>query len=914
MNPTLNAVANRLSLRPPQRRALEILGRLVELSEPTKGTDLAAVLPGLRSEFPSLTEFEHEFVSVCFALATGVGKTRLMGAFITYLALTRRSRHFFVLAPNLTIYDKLIADFTPGTPKYVFQGIAEFVTAPPVVVTGENYEAGFGVRAEIGSGLLPLHGSFDAAIHVNVFNISKINSDVRSSQRGGKPPRIKRLAEYLGESYFDYLAALPDLVLLMDESHRYRADAGTKAINDLKPILGLELTATPFIESARGPVPFKNVVYSYPLAQAIADGFVKEPAVATRKNFDASSLSPEQLEQIKIEDAIRLHEQVKTDLRIYADQNDKAIVKPFMLVIARDTEHANRLIEAFKLPTFFEGRYADKVIQVHSALTGDERDETVQHLLAVESPNEPTEIVIHVNMLKEGWDVNNLYTIVPLRAANARTLIEQSIGRGLRLPYGKRVGIPAVDRLTIVAHDKFQEIVDEARRGDSIIKNLQTIVLDSSGAPEPKQVVEVAPIISEILAGKVPFVSSSETTTIKGDGDPAIMFQKPAEQALARAILAAIHAQAGVHSSIDLRTPENQVKLLAAATSQRAPQPGIPYDEIKDPKWIVAEITEQHINHTIDIPRITVVPTDEVAAGFEPFDLDCAGLELQPVAEDILVQHLQSNRQEQLSVTDLGDIEERLENYVVRALIDFTDIDYDSTAALLYRLAEQVIAHLRSYLKVDNQVRNVLLYHQLRIGKFVYTQLQRHRYERTANFEAKVTKGFTPLRGATYTIAPGEAPRDFRAPVDERRRIDQMLFCGFKKCLYRLQRFQSDPERRFCVVLENDGAVLKWVKPAKGTIAIMLRGGVQYEPDFVVETAKARFLCEVKRSDQFEEEGVVERARAATTWCWHATNHTKTTDGKPWGYALIRDTAIQENKSFDGLMAEFERRSGDLKL
>src|ERR1700738_3437521 len=67
--------------------------------------------------------------------------------------------------------------------------------------------------------------------------------------------------------------------------------------------------------------------------------------------------------------------------------------------------------------------------------------ETIEKLLKVENTDEPTEIVIHVNMLKEGWDVTNLYTIVPLRAANARTLIEQSIGRGLRLPYGKRTGV-----------------------------------------------------------------------------------------------------------------------------------------------------------------------------------------------------------------------------------------------------------------------------------------------------------------------------------------------------------------------------------------------------------------------------------------------------------------------------------------
>src|SRR5687768_9167994 len=94
----------------------------------------------------------------------------------------------------------------------------------------------------------------------------------------------------------------------------------------------------------------------------------------------------------------------------------------------------------------------------------------VQRLLAVESPDEPTEIVIHVNMLKERWDVTNLYTIVPLRTANSRTLVEQSIGRGLRLPYGKRTGVAAVDRLTIISHDKFQEIIDHANDPNSIIR------------------------------------------------------------------------------------------------------------------------------------------------------------------------------------------------------------------------------------------------------------------------------------------------------------------------------------------------------------------------------------------------------------------------------------------------------------
>jgi hypothetical protein len=116
MNHHVNAIAGRLSLRPPQRRSLVILDRITEIVPPQKGADLAAALEVIRSEFPTVTDFEREFPSLCFALATGVGKTRLMGAFISYLHLAHGINNFFVMAPNLTIYNKLITDFTPNLP------------------------------------------------------------------------------------------------------------------------------------------------------------------------------------------------------------------------------------------------------------------------------------------------------------------------------------------------------------------------------------------------------------------------------------------------------------------------------------------------------------------------------------------------------------------------------------------------------------------------------------------------------------------------------------------------------------------------------------------------------------------------------------------------------------------------------
>jgi type III restriction enzyme len=78
-------------------------------------------------------------------------------------------------------------------------------------------------------------------------------------------------------------------------------------------------------------------------------------------------------------------------------------------VTNKDTEHANALVKTIESDDFFDGAYKGKVITVHSQTKGEEKDEVVEQLLTVEDPANPVEIVVHVNMLKEGWDVTNLY-------------------------------------------------------------------------------------------------------------------------------------------------------------------------------------------------------------------------------------------------------------------------------------------------------------------------------------------------------------------------------------------------------------------------------------------------------------------------------------------------------------------------
>ena len=267
---------------------------------------------------------------------------------------------------------------------------------------------------------------FESDIRIFIYNIDKFNKDGAN---------MKKMNELIGDSFYQFLSSLPDLVLIMDESHHYRAEKGAQALNELNPLMGLELTATPLVTKGNKQVPFKNVVYEYPLSKAIEDGYTRTPYAVTRADIDFYNFGDEQLDKMMLLDGITCHENIKRKLQVYAENHHARLVKPFMLVVCKDTDHAAWVENFVKSDEFREGKYRNKTIVIHSKQKGTETEANTRLLLDVENSKNPIEIVIHVNMLKEGWDVNNLYTIVPLRTAASKILREQMVGRGLRLPY-----------------------------------------------------------------------------------------------------------------------------------------------------------------------------------------------------------------------------------------------------------------------------------------------------------------------------------------------------------------------------------------------------------------------------------------------------------------------------------------------
>lgn len=405
---TTDYISGVMSLRKPQEQSLKILEEIVNSVSLRKGMNLKAALGAVHAMYPICSDFERDFMSLTFALATGVGKTRLMGAFIAYLYTKHGIKNFFVVAPNTTIYEKLKRDLNDtNSPKYVFKGLGCFST-PPQIITDDEYKE-------------KTISLYESDIRVFIYNIDKFNKESAN---------MKRLNEMIGDSFYDYLSNLPDLVLIMDESHHYRAEKGAQALNDLKPLLGLELTATPLVTKGSKQVPFKNVVFEYPLSKAIEDGYTRTPFAVTRSDIDFYNFGDEQLDKLMLLDGISCHEKAKRHLELYAVNNSTPEqpvrkVKPFMLVVCKDTTHATWVKSYICSEEFREGAYRDKTIVVHSKQKGAESDFNTRLLLDVEKPDNPVEIVIHVNMLKEGWDVNNLYTIVPLRTAASKILREQ---------------------------------------------------------------------------------------------------------------------------------------------------------------------------------------------------------------------------------------------------------------------------------------------------------------------------------------------------------------------------------------------------------------------------------------------------------------------------------------------------------
>lgn len=675
-------LSNVMSLRKPQKQSIKILDSILSDIELSKNVDLQSATRDIHDVYNLFSEFEHSFMSMTFALATGVGKTRLMGAFITYLYTQKGIKNFFVVAPNLTIYKKLKNDL--GNPssdndKYVFRGISCFATNSPNVWIDDDYRN------------RPARSLHDTGeVNIYIFNISKFNSEERN---------MMNINEYLGQSFFDYLKSLDDLVLIMDESHHYRADKSAEAINSLNPVLGLELTATPQVEKNGKTILFKNVVYEYPLYKAIKDGYTRTPFALTRRDIKAYNLNPEELDKTMINDGILHHENIKEELKKYSINNGVKRIKPFALIVCKNTEHAETILRYVKSDEFRNGVYKNKVIMIHSNQKGLEKDENINLLLDVEKSDNPIEIVIHVNILKEGWDVNNLYTIIPLRTATSKTLREQTIGRGLRLPFGVRTNDKLIDSVTITAHDKFDEIIAEAQRSDSIF-NAEGVIY-----AEYEQKKKVVAVQSSLFDSN----EQRKEVLMKAGLDTDSVENKQNYNKVLEAIVSA--------TSKEIKENPTQKVKREKVVEQSKKDLGENFTHNTDIQHIFEamwglnnDIVEKIQDSEMYLPKLHTENLGTETYIIKDFDLDLSKFTYVPIENEIMIKNMLNSMDNLIVITngviDFNTI--RPEKYLVDEIRQIGEIDYEKCPEIIQKVVMQFLTHFRNKY-IEEKVRNICI-------------------------------------------------------------------------------------------------------------------------------------------------------------------------------------------------------------
>lgn len=838
-----------MSLRQPQYEALAVLDEISENTDyKTAQLETVANTASEKSKSAQPVKFDTAFPSFCFALATGVGKTRLMGGCMYYLWKTKGYRNFFILSPNITIYDKLRAELSPSHPKYMFVGLSDFPA--PEIYDGDNY-----LRFR------PEAGLFDEnQIRVFIFNISKIFT------RTDTDFKFHKFNETLGNSFSAILQEMNDLVFLMDESHRYRGEASLNAINHLKPVLGLEFTATPKYKH--------NIIYSFNLAESIGK-YVKTPTVVTRTNLTTSDA--EEIERLKLLDGMARHEHKKGRLAEYCQVNRLPMVKPFVLISTKDTTHAGQIKTLIESDSFCEGRYAGKVIEIHSGTKGAESDENVSRLLAVEQPTSNVEIVIHVNMLKEGWDVKNLYTIIPLRASISEILTEQTIGRGLRLPFdGKITGEYDLDALEIISHDQYAKLIQEAK--DSPIFKFKELNEDDlrpvKTVPVAHKFIDLDNVLDRISkGGNVLFTSELTNEQRLNEVVQEIVAEETAKYEMITKL--------GAESEEVKQVIKEQPTLFEVAAPTEAAKKF-------DPAVLEADLKDRlrkYAQASIDVPHIiTETYTDRK---LEPFDVKVNIGPFELVEQRVLTHELASGEErigEQLDVMEIENPRAFLAGRLIDT-IEELDVanDKEAVLALVDGYISQIDKSADDFKKITHLYRDAII-------RDLKNQVESH-IQDESKVEAQVRSGFIKFRPYSKTVLEKDGIVSYTQQV-HRSDVKRYLFEGFIKSLYPQVTFDSTPEKDFAAILEKDPDVVKWIRPPEGNIPILYKGR-NYNPDFIVQTNMTKYIIEVKARNELEpqiDQEVKDKAIAAIRWCKLASDVEKQFK---WEYKLIPDDVIK---------------------
>lgn len=748
--------------------------------------------------------------------ATGVGKTYIMAGLIEYLSAQPTSRNFLVLTPGRTINQKTIENFTRGSRRSLMPSLL----SQPKLVTSENFDSA-AIRRAIED---------TSQTKVYVFTVQSLLLGRADSEQQRKTHEYQ---EGLGGGFYDVLASLDDLVVLADEHHCYSGPEFSRVIEQLHPYAVIGLTATP-LSRDRG-----KVVYRYPLAAAIAEKYVKTPVIVGRRDDRSDEVT-------KLADALALI-RAKADMsRAYAEEIGAALVNPVLLVSAQDIAEAQRVQKLIESDAFEGGNWIGSTLLVHSELTGDEKERTLAALDNVEAAESPVRIIIQVGMLKEGWDVKNVYAILSLRTSVSEVLTEQTLGRGMRLPYGEYTGIELLDTLEVVAHERYEQLLE--KRGilaEEFVATYYRPIIVSNADGESIVEFEEHTVDVNATAGEL----ATPPASVAGGSTegPGVAVWSWATTTI-----------------VDQTTRENEANSAARSSKGRL----IQYSPIPD-------------REPITVPQLKVIPraaTTSLTQIADRTQFMLLGISLRDEGRDELKRTLMKGEID-------GNVT-RIEVHQATSRVGATlfDVPLETTRQDLVRrvltspwVSARGVEAIAAQELVDAVIQGMGQEAQQYLSNFFEVaarrllELIRSQLEPSAGstvFDDELD--MRPLDGIRETRRPQKADTPDLFEPD-------YAYNGWTKHLYTHAWFDSSPEYHAARAIDEDTGVVTWVRLLRNDSPITwTHSGTSYNPDLVVLERDAAaddtiWFVETKRDSEISSEEVQAKRTAARTWANTAT-------------------------------------------
>lgn len=792
---TIESVASSLDLREPNHRALTTIA--------------------LRIGEHELSGEEGTFEGVVDA-AVGMGKTYIMASTIEYFATVSATRNFAVIVPGNTILEKTKNNFTPGHPKSLLEGMS----VRPEVITSENFQSP-AVRAVMED---------DSKVKLFIFTVQSL---IKPTTKAGR--KTHDFQETLGRAFYEHLESLDDLIVMADEHHVYfgrDAQKFAQAVAGLTPRALIGLTGTPHKKTE------DRVIFRYPLAAAIANQYVKTPVIVGRRDDRKDDLT-------KLSDGAILLEAKQTLLDHYCDASEVDRINAVMLVVAGSIEEARSYAAILTAPDFREGRYADAVLEIHS----ESPDDDLAALAGVEEPGSPVRIIVSVDKLKEGWDVANVYVIASMRASISKILTEQTLGRGLRLPFGTYTGEEFLDTLEVVAHERYDELLRSKK------------VFTESFIDYETQAVTVTDREGNVKVRNQQTTFTTDPTDLAPEGT----------------------ATTGATSIGSIEDRTQHAKQLTGKVE-------MPYNTAEFPPVHIPVVEIRRINSTFSLGHIT---------DLDPFANLARRIKEQPVEElrrmiygARVVEGPDGLRETQVVIREAADEIAATQLDLPEETIRGQLLDVIMGAEFVEpRRNERQHAHriLDTFFdNLDSETLPTLSAHLDRWAAALLAELRKS-YEaskRPPTIESVVeTRPLTKTRIARSKVAPSQY-----GPFDR-----SSAYEGWQGNPYSQAWFDSADERDAANAIDSSPHVELWIRLHRNDLPILWTDFNEYNPDFLIlEKNGPAWVLEIKGDDRARTAEVNEKAEATRRWANEVTADGKT--DREWRYVFVTQSQVKQAK------------------